>query len=228
MKSTIPAILGIICIVAVAFAGCTGTGYQNPAATTSPAPVAGATTPSGNQTCLTDADCVPATCCHPDSCTAATEAPSCKDTMCTMICSGPLDCGAGRCGCVDGTCSVVPASGGVTPMGTAIQAGNIVVTDAQNGATVDMNAGNVITLKLAENPTTGFRWNLTVTPGLKVMNDTYVPSDKTGTMVGSGGTRIWEIATVMPGVQAINATYLRSWEPATGNETAFAMTVNVA
>lgn len=29
--------------------------------------------------------------------------------MCTMSCEGPLDCGAGSCGCVNGTCSVVPA-----------------------------------------------------------------------------------------------------------------------
>ena len=28
-----------------------------------------------------------------------------------MSCEGPLDCGAGRCGCVKGTCSVVTAHG---------------------------------------------------------------------------------------------------------------------
>jgi hypothetical protein len=27
-----------------------------------------------------------------------------------MVCSGPLDCGAGSCGCVNGKCSVVPRS----------------------------------------------------------------------------------------------------------------------
>jgi len=30
--------------------------------------------------------------------------------MCTASCEGPLDCGAGSCGCVKGKCSVVPAS----------------------------------------------------------------------------------------------------------------------
>jgi hypothetical protein len=29
--------------------------------------------------------------------------------MCTAVCAGPLDCGAGSCGCVDGKCSIIPA-----------------------------------------------------------------------------------------------------------------------
>jgi hypothetical protein len=29
--------------------------------------------------------------------------------MCTMSCEGPLDCGAGSCGCTNGQCSVVQA-----------------------------------------------------------------------------------------------------------------------
>ena len=33
--------------------------------------------------------------------------------MCTMVCSGPLDCGAGSCGCVNGRCSVVPGPSAV-------------------------------------------------------------------------------------------------------------------
>jgi len=27
-----------------------------------------------------------------------------------MSCEGPIDCGAGRCGCVDGKCNVVAAA----------------------------------------------------------------------------------------------------------------------
>jgi inhibitor of cysteine peptidase len=84
-----------------------------------------------------------------------------------------------------------------------------------------------ITLKLKENPTTGYRWNLTVTPGLVITNDTFIPSDTTGKLVGSGGTRIWEMGAAGTGTQTIHAVYMRSWEPVTGNETAFSMTVIV-
>ncbi len=114
------------------------------------------------------------------------------------------------------------------PAGTAIPVGNLVVGEQQNGATVSVNVSSIITLKLAENPTTGYSWNLTASAGLQVVNDTYQPSDTTGTMVGSGGTHIWDIKATQPGVQTIHAVYMRPWEPVTGNETAFAMTVNVA
>jgi inhibitor of cysteine peptidase len=114
-----------------------------------------------------------------------------------------------------------------TPSGTAVPVNHLVVTEEQNGATVNVNTGAIITVKLQENPTTGFSWNLTTTPGLQVMNDTYKPMYTTGKMVGSGGTHIWDISAVATGEQKIKAVYMRSWEPTTTNETTFSMTVVV-
>ena len=68
---------------------------------------------------------------------------------------------------------------------------------------------------------------LTITAGLNVINDTYVPSDVTGKIVGSGGIHIWDISSITKGEQKIEAVYIRSWEPLTGNETSFSMTVIV-
>jgi inhibitor of cysteine peptidase len=116
----------------------------------------------------------------------------------------------------------------VTPTETAVQVGNLVVNESQNTATVYMNTSRMITVKLSENPTTGYQWNLTTTPGLRILNDTYIPSDSTGKLVGSGGTRIWDISTEATGEQKIHAVYKRSWEPTAGNETTFQMTVMVA
>jgi inhibitor of cysteine peptidase len=115
-----------------------------------------------------------------------------------------------------------------TPVGTPIPSGHIVVTEEQNKATVSVNQGSVITVKLQENPTTGYQWNLTTSPGLQVIGDNYVPSDTTGKLVGSGGTRVWNISAITTGEQKIEAVYKRSWEQVTGNETSFSMTVMVS
>lgn len=115
-----------------------------------------------------------------------------------------------------------------TPSGTAIPVRTLVASEWQNGATVTVDPMTTITLKLPENPTTGYQWNLTLTPGLTVTGDTYEPSDTTGKLVGSGGTRIWQILAAGTGTQQIHAVYTRSWEPVTGNETAFSMTVDIA
>jgi len=59
--------------------------------------------------CTYDADCVPEQCCHPLSCINKSHIHVCNE-LCTMVCQGPLDCGAGHCGCINRTCSVVPGT----------------------------------------------------------------------------------------------------------------------
>jgi hypothetical protein len=55
--------------------------------------------------CLTDADCIPASCCHPNSCVSKDKRPDCKGIFCTMECRpGTLDCGQGICRCIDNKC----------------------------------------------------------------------------------------------------------------------------
>ena len=56
--------------------------------------------------CKVDSDCVPATCCHPDTCVPKENSPNCDRVMCSMGCSGPLDCGAGSCSCAGGKCNI--------------------------------------------------------------------------------------------------------------------------
>jgi len=60
-----------------------------------------------NKECQIDKDCVPSGCCHSESCVPLEEAPNCSGVFCTAVCSGPLDCGEGYCGCVKGKCQVV-------------------------------------------------------------------------------------------------------------------------
>ncbi len=64
--------------------------------------------------CVTYSDCVPEQCCHPTSCINKDFKGVCT-VLCTASCEGPIDCGAGHCGCVNGQCGVVPgpaAAGG--------------------------------------------------------------------------------------------------------------------
>ena len=62
---------------------------------------------SGEKACIIDADCVPKQCCHANECINISHKGVC-DELCTNECSSPLDCGAGSCGCVAGTCQVIP------------------------------------------------------------------------------------------------------------------------
>ena len=64
-------------------------------------------TPAAEQ-CSVDADCVPAQCCHPAGAVNKADAPDCSGVLCTAVCEGPLDCGAGEIKCVSNQCTIVP------------------------------------------------------------------------------------------------------------------------
>jgi len=60
------------------------------------------------QECTTNADCVPATCCHPDSCVSIENSPDCNDIFCTQECApNTLDCRQGSCRCINNQCNAV-------------------------------------------------------------------------------------------------------------------------
>lgn len=62
---------------------------------------------SPEKECQQDSDCAPVCGCHSNSCTPVINKTECERVLCTQDCSGPLDCGAGYCGCVNGKCRVI-------------------------------------------------------------------------------------------------------------------------
>ncbi len=96
------------CLIMVS--GCTSGNPPDVTVSPTQTPVPVVTTASATpQSCMTDHECVPAQCCHPTSCTNKANKGVCN-LMCTRSCEGPIDCGAGSCGCVNGKCSVVPSA----------------------------------------------------------------------------------------------------------------------
>jgi inhibitor of cysteine peptidase len=99
-------------------------------------------------------------------------------------------------------------------------------TEADNGTTISTIALNEsFRISLKENPTTGYTWNVTVSPGLILLSDNYIaPKDA---MPGAGGVHEWNLKAIKSGNQTFNAIYKRSWEKTVGNETAFVMTFQI-
>lgn len=111
--------------------------------------------------------------------------------------------------------------------GTAGDKKMVTFTDADNGKTVAITEGTKFAVQLAENPTTGFQWQATVTPGLEIVSDDYQTDAHAEGMVGVGGTRTWVVQANDAGDQKFSATYKRSWETTTGDETGFVLNINV-
>ena len=82
----------LLVLFLLVIAGCTSDSYNN--------------NYNSNNFCNVDEDCVAATCCHPYEAVNKKYAPNCDDSICTLSCEGPLDCGAGRIECENNKCVI--------------------------------------------------------------------------------------------------------------------------
>ncbi len=104
-------------------------------------------------------------------------------------------------------------------------------TAADNGTTVSIGLGEMFSVSLAENPTTGFLWNITTTDGIAIESDKYTveePPEGEEPMMGAGGVHEWVLQTTDAGTQKVMGIYKRPWENTTGTEDTFELTLNVA
>jgi inhibitor of cysteine peptidase len=82
---------------------------------------------------------------------------------------------------------------------------------AQSGGELLVRVGETLELKLPENPTKGYRWQLSSSgsPVLYLVEDDFTP---TGTAVGTGGMRHWTFRVEQAGAAQLELELRRSWE----------------
>ncbi|MCQ1536459.1 protease inhibitor I42 family protein [Methanosarcina sp. KYL-1] len=109
--------------------------------------------------------------------------------------------------------------------------GNTSFTEADNGTTATLENGTIFYLKLSENPTTGYSWELELSPGLTLLKDEYIqdepPEGVEQPLVGAGGVHLWEIKAEATGSQQVKGIYKRPWEEETGKEDNFTLNIEV-
>jgi inhibitor of cysteine peptidase len=89
----------------------------------------------------------------------------------------------------------------------------IVILDSDQGKTFEVRAGDLIVIRLAENPTTGYRWEISGVDNqlVEVQGSDYLVAPGTG--IGSGGTRTFHLRAKSTGRGQIQLKLRRSWEP---------------
>jgi inhibitor of cysteine peptidase len=108
---------------------------------------------------------------------------------------------------------------------TPAPAEEYVFNETNNNETVTLPVGSEITIRLEENPTTGYEWNVTSDKGLQFVNETHdAPQTE---LVGAPGVHIWEYIAAEAGAGEFSAVYMRPWENVTGNETTFSMAFTI-
>ncbi len=105
------------------------------------------------------------------------------------------------------------------------------IAEALAGQTVKMSVGQVVELRLKENPTTGFRWQFRRNgePACRIREDfleTDAPTQPA--RPGQGGTHVWRLEGVQVGVCDLVLVYVRAWEADQTPARSFDVRINVA
>lgn len=93
--------------------------------------------------------------------------------------------------------------------------------------TINARKGQVIYLSRSSNPSTGYSYDIVLTPGLTLLYHEYIPSRSAQQgKPGSGGEECWSICVDGDNPQYIRLWYRRPWEKTT-DAGAELITVNV-
>ncbi len=87
-----------------------------------------------------------------------------------------------------------------------------VYTESDSGKTVSAAVGDSIVIRLVENPSTGYTWQVNLSAGLEEQADSYIEPSVAPGVVGAAGTREITVAVTAAGSQSIEGRYVRPWE----------------
>ena len=91
----------------------------------------------------------------------------------------------------------------------------IQVTDADNGKQITLQSGQVVTVTLESNPTTGYSWQVMEIDNAILVQEgdpEYKQASGTSGLVGAGGTETFRFKAVGTGETTLSLGYARPWE----------------
>ena len=104
----------------------------------------------------------------------------------------------------------------------------IVLTEADDRSTVAIDAGETLEIRLASNPTTGYRWALAnPVKHLELVGGDATFKPPATALPGAGGHEIFLFRAKAAGREAIELRYARTWETDAAPARMYRLTVDV-
>jgi inhibitor of cysteine peptidase len=85
----------------------------------------------------------------------------------------------------------------------------LIISKAANGRTFDAVVNDLIVLILDENPTSGYRWQVDIESGIKLVSSEFEPADSNA--IGGFGVRTIVLSVKSPGTLRVRAKLRPAW-----------------
>ncbi len=85
----------------------------------------------------------------------------------------------------------------------------MILSERDNGRTVEVSVGSLLTVRLQENPTTGYSWSVEAANGLGKVEDSF---EAGGAAIGAAGVRVLQFRATRPGSHELRLKNWREWE----------------
>jgi inhibitor of cysteine peptidase len=99
------------------------------------------------------------------------------------------------------------------------------LNSTSNGEIVTIPVGDRVLVRLAENPTTGYTWNVTSSRGIAVISDTYTAP--VTSLMGAPGYHEWILSPKTVDTYLFRTVSLRPWEGATPTDESYSLVILV-
>ena len=105
--------------------------------------------------------------------------------------------------------------------------GDLTISKGDLGKTVNVNKGDSFVVSLAENPATGYRWEVSLINSQITELQSSSFSRGSGSSLGGGGTRTFIFKAKSQGLTDLGLVLRREWEPKTSSIDSFSVTIQV-
>ena len=105
-----------------------------------------------------------------------------------------------------------------------------ILTETDNGKTIDLNTGDMLVIRLAGNPSTDYSWeaqDLDTRVLEQVGQAEFENSNSTPDLVGAGGTMILTFEVIGPSTATLTLVYHRPWEMDVAPIQTFSVTLSI-
>jgi len=110
-----------------------------------------------------------------------------------------------------------------TPSTAPVTTATLYLNSTSNGKIVTIPAGERVLVRLPENPTTGYTWNVTSSRGIAIISDTYTAPD--ASLAGAPGYHEWILAPETVDTYLFKTVYLRPWVGATSTDDTYSLVI---